>query len=89
MKKFTIPGLLAIIILSATSLQAQTKIGYLSADEVIGLMPEAAKVDTLLNDYQQALYQAAQDKQTAFNDAVAKFYKDSLTIRCPCVITKV
>ena len=43
-------------------------------------MPEAAKVDTQLNQYQQSLYQNAQDKQNAFNDAVAKFYKDSVTM---------
>ena len=81
MKKFTILGLFAVItLLSATASQAQTKIGYISADEIIGLMPEAAKIDTALNDFQQALYQAAQEKQTAFNDAVAKFYKDSATM---------
>ena len=59
---------------------AQGKIGYVSADEIIGLMPEAAKIDSQLNQYQQALYQAAQDQQTAFNEAVAKFYKDSATM---------
>lgn len=81
MKKFTILGLLSVImLLSATSSHAQTKIGYISADEIIGVMPEAAKVDTQLNDYQQALYQNAQLKQTEFNEAVAKFYKDSLTM---------
>ena len=81
MKKFITLGLMTvgIFVLSFTT-KAQVKIGYLSADEIIVLMPEAAKVDTQLNQYQQALYQAAQDQQTAFNDAVAKFYKDSLTM---------
>lgn len=74
---------LALIIIGALGLsntsQAQ-KIGYLSADEIIVLMPEAAKIDTQLNQYQQSLYQNAQDKQTELNDAVAKFYKDSATM---------
>jgi outer membrane protein len=81
MKKFITLGLMIMGIcgLSNTT-SAQVKIGYVSADEIIVLMPEAAKVDTQLNQYQQALYQAAQDQQTTFNDAVAKFYKDSLTM---------
>lgn len=63
----------------STSATAQ-KIGYLSADEIIALMPEAARVDTQLNQFQQSLYTNAQDKQAELNDAVAKFYKDSATM---------
>lgn len=62
--------------LSHTS-QAQGKIGYVSADEIIVLMPEAAKVDTQLNEYQQSLYLNAQDMQSTLNQAVQKFYVDS------------
>lgn len=81
MKKFITLGLITLGIFGLSfSTDAQTKIGYISADEIIGLMPEAAKVDTALNQYQQSLYQNAQDKQNAFNEAVAKFYKDSTTM---------
>ncbi len=81
MKKIITLGLVAVsMLITAATTQAQTKIGYVSADEIISLMPEAAKVDTQLNNYQQALYQAAQDKQNTFNEAVAKFYKDSITM---------
>jgi outer membrane protein len=81
MKKFITLGLMIMGILGlSNAAHAQVKIGYVSADEIIVLMPEAAKVDTQLNQYQQSLYQNAQDKQTAFNEAVAKFYKDSLTM---------
>ena len=78
MKKFFSIGLMAIglVGLSSTS-QAQIKIGYISADEVIALMPEAAKVDTQLNEYQQALYQQAQIKKDEFDKKVADFYRDS------------
>ncbi|MEJ7673063.1 MAG: OmpH family outer membrane protein [Chitinophagaceae bacterium] len=83
MKKFITLGLIAMGIFGfAVTSTAQVKIGYISADEIIVSMPEAAKVDTQLNQFQQALYQAAQDKQTAFNEAVAKFYKDSDNNEC-------
>jgi Outer membrane protein len=81
MKKFITLGLITMGIFGISSTtKAQVKIGYISADEIIVLMPEAARVDTQLNQYQQALYQAAQQKQNDFNDAVAKFYKDSATM---------
>lgn len=77
MKKLITMGLIAMGMIGTASAQ---KIGYISADEVIALMPEAAKADSSLNQYQQALYQAAQEKQDALNEAVAKFYKDSATM---------
>jgi len=80
MKKFVT---LALIVAGTFGLSSNTqaqKIGYLSADEIIVLMPEAARIDTQLNQYQQSLYQNAQDKQAELNDAVAKFYKDSATM---------
>lgn len=80
MKKFITLGLITMVVGVSNIASAQGKIGYLSADEIIVLMPEAAKVDTQLNQYQQALYQNAQIKQNDFNEAVAKFYKDSSTM---------
>lgn len=81
MKKFITLGLITMGIFGlSNTTKAQIKIGYISADEIIVLMPEAAKVDTQLNQYQQSLYQNAQDKQNAFNEAVAKFYKDSVSM---------
>src|SRR5579863_5378151 len=80
MKKFV-----TIVLISAglfgfsNSVKAQ-KIGYISADEIIQLMPEAAEVQTQLNQYQQSLYQNADDQKTALNEAVQKFYKDSSTM---------
>ena len=80
MKKFFTSGLIAIAFVAMTSSTQAQKIGYISADEVIALMPEASKVDIQLNEYQQALYQAAQAKKDAFDQAVAKFYKDSTSM---------
>jgi len=56
------------------------KIGYISADEIIQLMPEAATVQNQLDQYQQSLYQNAQEKQNALNEAIQKFVKDSATM---------
>jgi outer membrane protein len=81
MKKFITLGLITIASFGlSTSSKAQGKIGYISADEIMVLMPESAKADTQLNSYQQALYQSAQERQNSFNDAVAKFIKDSATM---------
>jgi outer membrane protein len=81
MKRVLTLGLIAISMFGFTnSSKAQSKIGYISADEIIVLMPEAARVDTELNKYQAALYEAAREKQDALNEAVQKFYKDSSTM---------
>ena len=80
MKQFlTILFISAGIFGFSTTTNAQ-KIGYISADEVIQLMPEAATVQKQLDQYQQSLYQNAQDKQNALNDAIQKFVKDSATL---------
>ena len=81
MKKFITLGLISITMFGlSNTTKAQGKIGYISADEIIVLMPESARADTQLNTYQQALYASAQERQNAFNDAVAKFIKDSATM---------
>jgi outer membrane protein len=80
MKKLLTLGLIALSLSFSNVSNAQTKIGYISADEIMGSMPEAAKADSNLNQYQQALYLSAQDKQATLNEAVQKFYKDSLTM---------
>ena len=80
MKQFlTILFISAGIFGFSTTTNAQ-KIGYISADEIIQLMPEAATVQTQLDQYQQSLYQNAQDKNNALNDAIAKFVKDSASM---------
>jgi outer membrane protein len=48
--------------------QAQTKIGYISLQELIFAMPEYKKADTALNDYQSALGQNFEDMKKEFNE---------------------
>ena len=80
MKKFFLLFILFICVAGFSSeIQAQ-KIGYISADEIIQLMPEAATVQTNLDEFRNSLYQNAEEKQVALNEAVQKFYKDSATM---------
>lgn len=80
MKQFLTILFLSAGIFAFSSVANAQKIGYISADEIIQLMPEAATVQTQLDQYQQSLYQNAQDKQNALNEAVQKFVKDSATM---------
>ncbi|MEO6188074.1 MAG: OmpH family outer membrane protein [Ginsengibacter sp.] len=80
MKKFVTLVLISSIFCGFSNSVVAQKIGFISADEVIQLMPEAAEVQSQLDQYQKSLYQNAQDKQTALNEAVQKFYKDSVTM---------
>ncbi|MDE3184889.1 MAG: OmpH family outer membrane protein [Bacteroidota bacterium] len=80
MKKFLTILFISVGIFGFSTTTKAQKIGYISADEVIQLMPEAATVQKELDQYQQSLYQNAQDKQAALNDAIAKFVKDSSTL---------
>ena len=81
MKKAFTSALLAIVLFAAGNrAQAQNKIGHIALSDIILSMPEAKKADTALQQFREALYQSAQDKQSAFDDAVAKFYKDSATM---------
>lgn len=77
MKKFVTIVLISVGLFGFSNIVNAQKIGYISADEVIQLMPEAATVQSQLDEYQQSLYKNADDQKTALNDAVQKFYKDS------------
>ncbi|MGN6265608.1 MAG: OmpH family outer membrane protein [Ginsengibacter sp.] len=80
MKKFLTSLLISVGIFGISTTTNAQKIGYISADEIIQLMPEAATVQNQLDQYQQSLYQNAQEKQQALNDAIQKFLKDSTTL---------
>jgi len=80
MKKFVSIVLISSGLFGFSNIVNAQKIGYISADEVIQLMPEAATVQQQLDEYQQSLYKNADDQKTALNDAVQKFYKDSATM---------
>jgi len=80
MKKFFTAMLFALCLVAAVEVHAQTKIGYISSQELVSIMPETKKADSSLQDFRSALIQNATDKQNAFYAAVEKFNKDSATL---------
>ena len=59
---------------------AQSKIGYISTEELISVMPETKKADSNLQQLRTALIQNAQDKQSSLEGSLEKFNKDSVTM---------
>lgn len=81
MKKFLTAAFITVTALAATnSAQAQNKIGYISTEELVSVMPETAKADSNLQQYRTALIQNAQEKQNSLEAAIEKFNKDTLTM---------
>src|ERR1700730_15572991 len=52
MKKLFTVMTVAVGLLIASSAGAQMKVGYISVDNMVGLMPETAKLDSMLQRYQ-------------------------------------
>jgi outer membrane protein len=78
MKKFLTAAFLTITAVAATStVNAQSKIGYISTEELVSIMPETVKADSNLQQYRTALIQNAQEKQNSLEAAIEKFNKDS------------
>ena len=70
--------LLFAVVMSMGFLGASAqKIGYINTDELIGQMPEAAKAQTQLAEYQQALAQQGQDMMNELKIKDSTFSKDS------------
>jgi len=70
-------GLSAVV---GMKVQAQTKIGYISMDELVAVMPEAKKADTTLEKYKEDLGKEGQNIQAEFQQHYADFNKDSATM---------
>jgi outer membrane protein len=78
MKKFLTAAFITVIALATTSqVNAQGKIGYISTQELVSILPETAKADSNLQQYRSALIQNAQEKQSSLESAIEKFNKDS------------
>ena len=67
----------AAIILRTYSASAQSKIGYINSDELMGDMPEAAKADAELKQFQTDLGKQGQDLMNDLNTKDSLFVKDS------------
>jgi outer membrane protein len=72
MKKIISLVVIACVLLAATNANAQ-KIGYIRIDDLVSLMPEAAKIDTQLQVYQR------DSLNQTLNNIVQEYqYKDSM-----------
>ena len=69
--------LLAVVALMSFGANAQNKIGYISTDELIGVMPEAEKADAELKEYKASLAQQGQDMMKELTDKDSLFVRDS------------
>jgi outer membrane protein len=63
-----------------TNVLAQTKIGYISVDEIFALMPETKKADSTLAAYQKDLADTFAEQEAELNAAIEKFIIDSVTM---------
>lgn len=78
MKKIFTVLVLAAGLLFAGSANAQSKFGYISVENVVGLMPETAKIDSILERYQAdsinpqyaQIVQLYQYKDSVYRDSV-------------------
>jgi outer membrane protein len=72
MNKFKLLFLAAVIVAGASSVNAQ-KSGYISVEQVVGLMPEISKIDTTLKRFQ------SDSLNTEFASLIQEYnYKDSI-----------
>ncbi len=80
MKKSLLLFIVIVFTQSFTGVFAQTKIGYISVDEVFALMPETRKADSALAAIQKELADAYAQQESELNAAIEKFIKDSITM---------
>jgi outer membrane protein len=80
MKKFLSLILMVVAFVAfSNSASAQSKIGYISTQDLISVMPETQKADSSLRQFNTALYNNAREKEESLNLAIEKFNKDSAT----------
>jgi len=80
MKRIFTVLFIALGLFAATSAQSQMKIGYISTQDLISVMPETKIADSNLTQLQNALIQNAQEKEAKLNADIEKFNKDSTTM---------
>jgi outer membrane protein len=75
-KLLLVVAVMAFGIMSAT---AQTKIGYINTEDLMSIMPDAAKINTELNEYQTTLQQQGLTLTKEADTKRDQFFKDSAT----------
>ena len=78
MKKiFTVALVIMGLMMASNQVNAQSKIGYISLQELISAMPEYKKAESDMSDYQKALAQQGDDYQKEFSRKDSVFGNDS------------
>jgi outer membrane protein len=77
MKKLLLGAVMALGIMSAS---AQTKIGYINTDELMSVMPESAKIQTDLAEYQASLEQQGITLQKDADAKRDQYFIDSVKL---------
>ena len=77
MKKLLLGAVMALGIMSAS---AQTKIGYINTDDLMASMPESAKLQTDLNEYQASLQQQGLALQKEADSKRDQYFLDSIKL---------
>ena len=77
-KRFSLVIVALSLLLTAGKVNAQTKVGYISLQELIVAMPEFKKANEDMSDYQKALQQQANEYQEAYQRLDSIFVTDSV-----------
>lgn len=81
MKKFFTAALMVLgLALATNQASAQVKIGYVSSQDLLGIMPETKDAQTKLEQLRTALIQNAQEKEAKLNADIEKFNKDTASM---------
>jgi outer membrane protein len=86
MKKFLTAVVLATGLLIANNSSAQMKIGYIRIDDMVSIMPETAKIDSLLERYQADSINPKYAQIVSLYQYKDSVYRDSL--KTPPVVRK-
>lgn len=80
MKKLLLGAVMALGVMSAS---AQTKIGYINTDELMASMPESAKIQAELNEFQTSLQQQGLTLQKEADAKRDQYFIDSVKLTPP------
>jgi len=89
MKKFFIVFAVVAGLLYSGSVGAQTKIGYISVDYVVSLIPETAKLDSLLSRYQADSVNQQYAQIVSLYQYKDSVYRDSIHKAPPAVLKQI
>jgi outer membrane protein len=76
-KRFSLVIVALSLLLTTSKVSAQTKVGYISLQELIVAMPEFKKANEDMADYQKALQQQANEYQESYQRLDSIFVADS------------